>query len=97
MIMEDVIENHSFAKIANFFRIGVAMKKSSTMKRCAARGSRMETEAEMAYNKGRQTVIRMLGTMELISATSNTMHYKMKKSHYRGTHESYCRLSQVIL
>ena len=73
------------------------MKKSSTMKRCAARGSRMETEAEMAYNKGRQTVIRMLGTMELISATSNKMHYKMKKSHYRGTHESYCRLSQVIL
>ena len=56
------------------------MKKSSTMKRCAARGSRMETEAEMAYNKGRQTVIRMLGKMELISATSNTIEYNITKN-----------------
>ena len=45
----------------SIFRIGVAMKRSSALKRCAARGSRMETEAEIAYNKGRQTVIRMLG------------------------------------
>ena len=60
----------------------------------------METEAEMAYNKGRQTVIRMLGKMELISATSNTIHYKITKNLIIGVldaHESYCRLSQVRL
>ena len=50
---------HTFS--FSIFRIGVAMKRSSALKRCAARGSRMETEAEIAYNKGRQTVIRMLG------------------------------------
>ena len=54
----------------SIFRIGVAMKRSSALKRCAARGSRMETEAEIAYNKGRQTVIRMLGKYNKNSISS---------------------------
>ena len=43
------------------FRIGVAMKKSSALQRCAAHDAGTECEAEVTYNKGRQAVVRMLG------------------------------------
>lgn len=49
-----------------YYRIGLAMKKSSALKRCAAHGSGMECEAEITYNKGRQAVVRMLGAVVLV-------------------------------
>ena len=52
------------------FRIGVAMKKSSALQRCAVHGAATngttECETEVTYNKGRQAVVRMLGTVKLI-------------------------------
>lgn len=44
-----------------FFRIGCAMKKSAAMKRNAANLTGRDAEAEIAYNKGRQAIVRMLG------------------------------------
>lgn len=37
------------------------MKKSVAMKRSAANLAGRDAEAEIAYNKGRQAVVRMLG------------------------------------
>ena len=49
-----------------YSRIGVAMKKSSALQRCAVHGAATtngttECETEVTYNKGRQAVVRMLG------------------------------------
>ena len=50
-----------------YSRIGVAMKKSSALQRCAVHGAattngnHTECETEVTYNKGRQAVVRMLG------------------------------------
>jgi len=38
------------------------LKKSAAMKRSAANLVGRDAEAEIAYNKGRQAVVRMLGT-----------------------------------
>ena len=44
------------------FRIGIAMKKSSALQRCAGNcGGGRECATEITFNKGRKAVIRMLG------------------------------------
>lgn len=54
-----------------YFRIGVAMKKSSALQRCAVHGNHAaatgtECETEVNYNKGRQAVVRMLLAVVLV-------------------------------
>ena len=53
----------SFPSSLSSPRIGLTMKHSSSMKRCAADSVRKECAADNSLNRGRQAVIRMLGKL----------------------------------
>ena len=66
-----------------FPRIGLAMKHSSSMKRCAADSVRKECAADNSLNRGRQAVVRMLGKFNTMGCVLNFV--KLPQSFlYRG-------------
>ena len=62
-----------------FPRIGLAMKHSSSMKRCAADSVRKECAADNSLNRGRQAVVRMLGKFNTMGCVLNFVKLPLVK------------------
>lgn len=67
VVLEKEAKNAKSISLPFFFlfhrRIGVAMKRSSSLQRCAGNCVGRECSTELALDKGRQAVIRMLGKL----------------------------------